>query len=271
MELLELTDAAVKALNRSSRSQSSASSEASVRSKVSLSKEDSGIRTLTPLVETKSPMAVPRETNNENNNGLRSSDDSTTASDVLIRSTIADRENSLLELNASNISKSSKTSLGVSNHNDTSSRKVKISSELLREIPSPLNFNQSGNLDMSSNELIPPALCNMQDPTLRMVSGNTCGHLVSGQKIHPRVDVVSRRKNTANPNSREEVTSSYYIERHTPQKRDKHEYSSCNNGVKSDARVKQAGIGLNKSLDLIPQKEGIIKVLLLRNMQSMDY
>ncbi|KAL5009232.1 hypothetical protein ScPMuIL_014813 [Solemya velum] len=258
MELLNVTDAAVKALDRSSRSLSSVSSGASGRSKVSESKEgsktaDSGFKTLTPLIETESP--VTRKVDNENNNGLRSSDDSTTASDVLIRSTIADKDTSLIELNTSNTSKCSKSSLGGSSFNDTGSLKVKISGRLLREIPSPHEMKRSENMDISSKEWIPPALCNIHDSTPRMVSGNTRSHHVSAHQIQPRVDAVSRRKNTTNPDSTEEVAGNYYIERHTPQKKNKREHSSHDHFTESTDKVKPAHMVLNHSVDLIPQKE----------------
>ena len=104
---------------------------------------DSGIG----KTEEKSQKTLPSQTRevDELDLSLHSSDVSTTASDVLIRSTTAaPGERGVLDDksfqsvdNTSNISKCSKYSFGKENFNSSGPVKVKVSSKLLREIKSP--------------------------------------------------------------------------------------------------------------------------------------
>ncbi|XP_078313405.1 uncharacterized protein LOC111128961 isoform X2 [Crassostrea virginica] len=142
LELLSTTDAAVKALDRSQASTSSRSSSGSKKKSLS-ENPDSGIG----KTEEKSQKTLPSQTRevDELDLSLHSSDVSTTASDVLIRSTTAaPGERGVLDDksfqsvdNTSNISKCSKHSFGKENFNSSGPVKVKVSSKLLREIKSP--------------------------------------------------------------------------------------------------------------------------------------
>ena len=146
LELLSVTDKAVKALNKSHSSCSNQSSVASVKSNGSHTK-DSGIKTQTEHVDgnTSDISAV-----------------STTASDVLIKSTVLESEDKQHHssssgggANGSNESKCSRTSIGVDNFNSSGPQKIKISTKKLREIRSPLEGDFiSPRLDTSSPPVI---------------------------------------------------------------------------------------------------------------------
>lgn len=145
LELLSVTDKAVKALNKSHSSRSSQSSVASVKSDGSHTK-DSGIKTQTEHVDgnTSDISAV-----------------STTASDVLIKSTVLENEDKHHSsssgggANGSNESKCSRTSIGVDNFNSSGPQKIKISTKKLREIRSPL---ESDFISPRSNTSSPPVI-----------------------------------------------------------------------------------------------------------------
>lgn len=127
------------------RSQASSCSRSSSGSKKKSFTEipDSGVG----KTEDKSPRTFPSHSKevDELDISQHSSDVSTTASDVLIRSTTAaPGERSVLDDksfqsvdNTSNISKCSKYSFGKENFNSSGPVKVKVSSKLLREIKSP--------------------------------------------------------------------------------------------------------------------------------------
>lgn len=94
----------------------------------------------------------------------QSSDVSTTASDVLIRSTLDKSEHSILAEpkngnngSSSGSSKCSKTSFGVENFNSTGPQKVKISKKHLREIKPPYEEG-SPRSSASSDGKVPSAL-----------------------------------------------------------------------------------------------------------------
>lgn len=96
----------------------------------------------------------------------RSSDESTTASDVLIRSTLDKSERSILAEghtgnngSSSGSSKCSKTSFGVENFNSSGPQKVKISRKHLREIKPPFE-DGSPRSSASSDGKVPSALLN---------------------------------------------------------------------------------------------------------------
>ncbi|XP_076099999.1 protein TALPID3-like isoform X2 [Mytilus galloprovincialis] len=130
LELLSVTDKAVKALNKSHSMHSEQSLESSVESTISQSSADHGIES---QIENKKEEPICYQ-----------SDVSTTASDVLIRSTLIDDEGKL-HLSSSlvavrgekNESKCSKTSIGIDNFNSSGPQKVKMSTKKLREIRSP--------------------------------------------------------------------------------------------------------------------------------------
>ena len=86
----------------------------------------------------------------------RSSDESTTASDVLIRSTLDKSERSILETNGS-ISKYSKSSFGVENFNSSGPHKIKISKKHLREIK-PFDDGQNPRSSSDSDGKVPSSL-----------------------------------------------------------------------------------------------------------------
>ncbi|KAJ8308317.1 hypothetical protein KUTeg_013191 [Tegillarca granosa] len=178
LELLSITDAAVKALNKSARSNSLASSRSSHSGQGSARQRSDGTKS-------DNPESGARQDRGSPDSGIcktytaadsqhqkvtdcfkdevipldRSSDESTTASDVLIKSTLADpADQSILEVmqNASSISKCSKSSLGADNFNSSGPQKVKISTKRLREIKSPFENDQKGPKNNTEN--IPPAL-----------------------------------------------------------------------------------------------------------------
>lgn len=134
LELLSVTDKAVKALNKSQSSRSSQGSDVSLTSQRSHTK-DSGIKSQTENIRSK----IEKD-------GADLSDVSTTASDVLIRSTIIDEQqkspSSVGSTNGAKLSSSdskcSRTSIGVENFNSSGPQKVKISTKKLREIQSPV-------------------------------------------------------------------------------------------------------------------------------------
>ena len=86
----------------------------------------------------------------------RSSDESTTASDVLIRSTLDKSERSILDTNGS-ISKYSKSSFGVENFNSSGPHKIKISKKHLREIK-PFDDGQNPRSSSDSDGKVPSSL-----------------------------------------------------------------------------------------------------------------
>ncbi|XP_033735933.1 protein TALPID3-like isoform X2 [Pecten maximus] len=141
LELLALTDAAVKGLDKSTRS-SSASSRSS-RASVGKSQyhdsrsHDSGI--------CKTNTATDKNEGQVIRHLVHDSDESTTASDVLITSTTVDPDQRSFMLqdeeNLSNVSKCSKISIGSENFNTSGAQKVKISSKRLREIKSPFDIS----------------------------------------------------------------------------------------------------------------------------------
>ena len=189
LELLSVTDKAVKSLNKSHSSRSSQSSDVSVTSHRSQTK-DSGIKSQTENVDTRA-----------DNHGSDLSDVSTTASDVLIRSTIIENEgrdqfsvsgasgdgandvhnksgsSSIVDSNkgvekrirneshssgggdgakvSSSESKCSRTSIGVDNFNSSGPQKVKISTKKLREIKSPAG---SDSISPRSDVISPPII-----------------------------------------------------------------------------------------------------------------
>ncbi|KAK3597345.1 hypothetical protein CHS0354_034588 [Potamilus streckersoni] len=183
LEILSVTDAAVKALNKSTHSPSSTSSKGSVKLHHSEAPRgtnwseksqngnqcyknkglvlgiaaqnneqqdnsfDSGIiKTCTTSENTRSSKGKAHQNGivSEAEHHDKSSDESTTASDVLIRSTLADQpDRSLHEVDMSVTSKCSKTSFGMDNFNSSGPQKVKIAAKHLREIKSPLEDDRS--------------------------------------------------------------------------------------------------------------------------------
>ncbi|XP_069118021.1 TALPID3 protein-like [Argopecten irradians] len=138
LELLALTDAAVKGLDKSTRSSSASShsSRASIRKSQyhDYPSHDSGICKTNTV------------TDKTGGHIIHDSDESTTASDVLITSTTvdpADQRSFLLQdrENLSNVSKCSKISIGSENFNTSGAQKVKISTKRLREIKSPFDVS----------------------------------------------------------------------------------------------------------------------------------
>ena len=86
----------------------------------------------------------------------RSSDESTTASDVLIRSTLDKSERSIHDTNGS-VSKCSKSSYGAENFNSTGPQKIKISKKHLREI-NPFDDGQNPRSSSDSDGKVPSSL-----------------------------------------------------------------------------------------------------------------
>ena len=86
----------------------------------------------------------------------RDSDESTTASDVLIRFTLDKSERSILDTNGS-ISKYSKSSFGVENFNSSGPHKIKISKKHLREIK-PFDDGQNPRSSSDSDGKVPSSL-----------------------------------------------------------------------------------------------------------------
>lgn len=86
----------------------------------------------------------------------RSSDESTTASDVLIRSTLDKSERSIYEINGS-VSKCSKSSYGVENFNSSGPQKIKISKKRLKEIK-PFDDEQNPRSSSDSDGKVPSSL-----------------------------------------------------------------------------------------------------------------
>ena len=86
----------------------------------------------------------------------RSSDESTTASDILIRSTLEKSERSIHETNSS-ASKCSKSSYGVENFNSSGPQKIKISKKHLREIK-PFDDGQNPRSSSDSDGKVPSSL-----------------------------------------------------------------------------------------------------------------
>ena len=86
----------------------------------------------------------------------RSSDESTTASDILIRSTLDKSERSIHETNSS-ASKCSKSSYGVENFNSSGPQKIKISKKHLREIK-PFYDGQNPRSSSDSDGKVPSSL-----------------------------------------------------------------------------------------------------------------
>ena len=86
----------------------------------------------------------------------RSSDESTTASDILIRSTLDKSERSIHETNSS-ASKCSKSSYGVENFNSSGPQKIKISKKHLREIK-PFDDGQNPRSSSDSDGKVPSSL-----------------------------------------------------------------------------------------------------------------
>ncbi|XP_021351737.1 uncharacterized protein LOC110449292 [Mizuhopecten yessoensis] len=158
LELLALTDAAVKGLDKSVRS-SSASSRSS-RGSVGKAEHydspshDSGIcKTNTVTEKNRGPPL---------GHLIHDSDESTTASDVLITSTTVDPDQRSFMLqdgeNLSNVSKCSKISIGSENFNTSGAQKVKISTKRLREIKSPFETSPRGREDKENDKQSAPAV-----------------------------------------------------------------------------------------------------------------
>ena len=150
-ELLAVTDAAVKALNKSTRSLfSTGGSHSSKRSTIREEIEgDNPISKDSGITKTKTDGAQNLESD---------SDVSTTASDVLIRSTIADPdERSFQDIGrdevASNVSKCSRASIGSENFNTSGSYKVRISTKKLREIKSPFESPRDIQIENHTTQL----------------------------------------------------------------------------------------------------------------------
>ncbi|KAK7488421.1 hypothetical protein BaRGS_00020395 [Batillaria attramentaria] len=175
LELLSVTSNAVKALDKTSSSKSSGSGRGTPReedvvapplcSRVDQtsrrSSGDSGVgKTASRSVTVKDKAKT---------DDGEDSDHSTTASDVLIRSTLAGPEDKMISLNSSAASHSSRRS-DLDNFNIADAKKVKVSKKQLREIVSPRdscdfkqpkdmsaeanlnrNFNNHGVADLNSN------------------------------------------------------------------------------------------------------------------------
>ncbi|KAK3092379.1 hypothetical protein FSP39_002167 [Pinctada imbricata] len=151
LELLSTTDAAVKALDKSSSHPTSSrgSGRQTDRDKTEPSHDSGIVRS-----EQKTHPSEPYQPVTGREVWDRSSDESTTASDVLIRSTLGDpHEKSLLEgksvqeeaaNDASSVSKCSRSSYGMDNFNSSGPQKVKISTKKLREIKSPYESPRDG-------------------------------------------------------------------------------------------------------------------------------
>lgn len=186
LELLALTDAAVKGLDKSVRS-SSASSRSSRGSTRKMQQPDSPSR----------DSGVCRTntlTDRTRNRGhvIHDSDESTTASDVLITSTTVDPDqHSFLlqnEKDLSNVSKCSKISIGSENFNNSGTQKVKISTKRLREIKSPFDGNVSPRADVNEDKI--PAV-------LGKVSQNGSGKTIDvrSKENSSEIDINDRNLN----------------------------------------------------------------------------
>ena len=163
-ELLSVTSAAVKALDKSPRSNASDSSQSASSKEKHSSKSLLRSKDLTEHLITDSGIGktVSAEEENKISNidlitdpYSPESDQSTTASDVLIRSTLVDpNEKSNLSLNSSHTSKSSQSSRNLENFNHSGTHKVKISRKHLREILSPIDITSKPNLIENGDDFV---------------------------------------------------------------------------------------------------------------------
>ncbi|VDI22014.1 Hypothetical predicted protein [Mytilus galloprovincialis] len=286
LELLSVTDKAVKALNKSHSMHSEQSLESSVESTVCQSSADHGIES---QIENKKEEPICYQ-----------SDVSTTASDVLIRSTLIDDEGKL-HLSSSlvavrgekNESKCSKTSIGIDNFNSSGPQKVKMSTKKLREIRSPraeepdilfsnissqtVNSVSNECLESHSDVKAKPYVTRhfrevnsqLQKP-IKDSSMKDDLFVYSSEKNPPNLDIILHNdspvtsdettqrqfeyENSILPSSRNSSKDSeVLIERHTPKvTRATKNYPA---GNKEGLQVKPKQMESKDSIDLIPHKE----------------
>ncbi|XP_052058615.1 TALPID3 protein-like isoform X2 [Mytilus californianus] len=200
LELLSVTDKAVKALNKSHSLHSNQSLESSVESTRSQS-VDNCIKS--------------QKENKKEEHNCYLSDVSTTASDVLIRSTLIDDEgkqhlsSSLVAVRGGkNESKCSKTSIGIDNFNSSGPQKVKMSTKKLREIRSPCE--DEPNTPFS----------NISSQTVNSLT-NECLEIYSDAKAKPYVtrhfkEINSQLHIPIKDSSIKDEIFSYWSEKNTP-------------------------------------------------------
>ncbi|XP_063426718.1 protein TALPID3-like isoform X2 [Mytilus trossulus] len=274
LELLSVTDKAVKALNKSHSMHSEHSLESSVESTVSQSSADHGIKS---QIEHKKQEPICYQ-----------SDVSTTASDVLIRSTLIDDEgkqhlsSSLVAVRGEkNESKCSKTSIGIDNFNSSGPQKVKMSTKKLREIRSPRDEEPhilfSNILSQTVNSLSNECLESYSEVKTKPYVTRHFREVNSqlqkpikdcSEKSPPNLDIILHNdspvtsnettqfeyENSTLPSSRNSSKDSeVLIERHTPKvTRATKNYPA---GNKESLQMRPKQMESKDSLDLIPHKE----------------
>ncbi|XP_053401553.1 protein TALPID3-like isoform X2 [Mercenaria mercenaria] len=192
---------------RSDRSQHSGRSvgDSKVSQQVQDTSHDSGVISKTQTVSEDKSRGKTLTSPTDGSLHEQISDVSTTASDVLIRSTLDKSEHSILadgqngnNGSSSGSSKCSKTSFGVENFNTAGPHKVKISRKHLREIKPPFEEG-SPRSSASSDGKVPSALLgvNGKQSTRTGVSHNivTKGRLTQGKDTEKEVVTSSNDSN----------------------------------------------------------------------------